>query len=355
MWQKGLVMTQGGDEVRRRLLVRLMGAIGDDQPAGSLERLAAFGEQLIRRGPVDAATLDAFETVTATCAREYTQVPPQRLAPLLRSHVDRTAARLDLPMTPSLRARLGAVVAETAALTGWTLHVAGRRGEAHALFTLTREVARDAGHDVLHALALGSMSSLYTAINRGSLGGSRVALRLLEQAVIVAPAHTPGPALAWLHGRLAEERAVLGDADGFARALADSERHNAATAGTGDLVVFGPDSVLSFWAPGGTGPAHVKGFGLGVLGRPGGVGALDRLVARTPDPVGRTTLLGDLATAHLHAGDPDAALVTAIEAAGVARAGGLHGRLDRVRGLRSRFPHGLAGLDALDERLAPTG
>jgi len=347
-------MTDGADEVRRRLLLRLLGRIGDDRADGSLERLAAFGEQLIRHGPVDAGTLEAFETVTATCAREFSRVAPLRLAALLRSHVDRTAARLDLPMTPALRARLGAVVAETAALTGWTLHLAGRRGEAHALFTLAREVARDAGHDVLHALALGSMSSLYTAINRGALGGSRVALRLLEQAVALAPPSTPGPALAWLHGRLAEEHAVLGDHDGCAREIAASRRHNAAGAGA-ELVVFGPASVLSFWAPGGDGPEHAEAFGLGVLARPGGVQALGRLAAGTTEAAGRTTLLVDLATAHLHAGDADAAAAAAVVAADLARERALHGRLDRVRGLRARFPHGVAGLTDLDERLAPTG
>ena len=340
-------------DLEARVLGRLRSVLAGPAaaPDDTVDRLAELGERIARPGPPDARLLAAYRETTALYARDFRIVPPHRLLPLLRAHVDRAAAHLDLPLRPSLRAELGAVVAETAALTGWTLHVGGRRGEAHAHFALARAAARDADQPALHALALGSMASLYSTIVRGTAERSRIALRLLEQAISLVPDGMPAMGEAWLHGRLAEEHAALGDAEGFASELerARALLRDPRSPGAG---VFGPEGVLAFWAPSAPGPDLSEGFGMGVLGDPRGIERLLPLLAITPQPVTRATILGDLATAYLRRGEPEQALGTTIVLVETAIAGHVPGRLDRARGLRTQLPPDTHGLADLDDRLA---
>jgi len=337
-------------ELHRRMLLKVLALRdGADGPPADLERV------LDPAVAVDPALVAAFADVTRGLAREYRRAGPARLLGVLRAHVDRAASHLDLPAPPGVRARLGSVVAEAACLTGWVLHVTGRRGEAHAYFVLGRDAARDAGDTVVQALATGAAASLFTTLTRGTPGGSRVAARLLSQAVALVPDDAPAVGRAWLHGRLAEELAALDDAAGHGAAV---EVSRAAFAAAGDdrderwAGVFSADGILAFWTPGGPGPDLVEAFGHGLLGDRRGVELLEPAVAREPRAAGRATLLGDLATSRLRLGDLEGAAVAATDLVDQARAGRVLGRVERARGLRRRLPDGLPAVRELDERLA---
>jgi hypothetical protein len=345
-----------GEGLQRKVMLRLLTLMGESgsTPEAATDLLADLGARLQRRGPVDGALLDVFSEATDAYAREFGAVPPAHLLELLRTHVNRTAGALDLPMTPQLRSRLAHVVSEAACLAGWTLHACGRRGEAHAYFTLARDVARDSGHHLLQALALGSMASLFSTIVRGTPSRSRVAQRLLEQATALVPPDVVAPGVAWLHGRLAEEHAALGERTAFVSTL---ERARtlfglARQAGESAPRVLSPHGVLSFWGKDGPGPDLVEGFGLGVLGDARGVDVLVPQLAVSHHPVDRTIILGDLATAHLRQGDCEQAVSMTIALVDESVDGEVLGRLDRARGLRAQFLSGTPGLAELDERLA---
>lgn len=339
-------------ELHRRMLLKVLALRdGVDGPPADLDRV------LDSAAPVEPALVSAFGDVTRVLAREYRRAGPGRLVALLRAHVDRAASHLDLPARPGVRARLGSVVGEAACLAGWVLHVTGRRGEAHAYFVLGRDAARDAGDTTVQALATGAAASLFTTLTRGLPGGSRVAERLLSQAVALVTDDAPGVARAWLYGRLAEELAALGDADGHAAAVERSRDAFAAAAAEPArdprwAGVFTGEGILGFWVPGGPGPDLVEAFGYGLLGDRRGVELLEPAVAREHRSAGRATLLGDLATSRLRLGDLDEAARTAAELVDEAVAGRVLGRVERARGLRRRLPDGLPGVRELDERLA---
>lgn len=344
------------DDVHRRIMLKLLSFLGGAAaaPGTALARLRELEETVNHEGPVDGLRIDAFRTVTNAYAQEFITVPPQQLIDVLRAHVNRTVSCMELPTLPSLRARLGTVVAETAALTGWVLHVAGQRGEAHAYFTLARDVAREVGDATAEAVALASMSSLYSTKNRGSEGGSQAALRLLQQAAELVPHGAPTPAKAWINARVAEESAALGDTGAFAVSLehALTIRANERRDDPLGSLVFMEQGLMNFWGQQGEGPSLSEGFGLSVLGDRRGVDRLTPLLHRVDNLPSRAVLLGDLVTAHVNNGDHDQAVRRAAQMVEVTVASGVLGRLERVRGLRRRMPDGVPGLADLDELLA---
>jgi len=340
--------------LERRVLLELFSVIARAAalPAGSLDHLAELAVTVQRRGPVDAALLDAVEELTASYAAQFECAEPEQLLDLVRAHVNHLGARMDRPMSPAMRARLGGLAAEAAALAGWLAYLAGRRGEARSYLAFARDAARDADDAVLHALALGSMAALFSAVSSGAPAGSLVALRLLQQAVALLPAHASSTARAWLAGRLAAEHALLGDRQAFGRWLGRSGAALAeAQPGTGRVGVFDGRGVLSFWGAGGIGWDHAAGFGGAVLGDRRALDRLAEAAAVVAAPVGRSNVLADLATAHLLLGEIDAAADAAVRALQVAAPLGYGARAQRIVGLRERMPSGAAGVPALDEHL----
>lgn len=347
-----------GGQVERRVVRELFRVIGQSAavPRDSLDHLADLAVVVERRGPVDPSLLDAIEELTAGYAERFESAPPEQLLDLVRAHVNHIGARMDRPMSPSLQARLGSLAAEAAALAGWLAYLAGRRGEARSYFSFARDAARDADDPTLHALALGSMAALFSAVSSGTSAGSLVAARLLQQAVALVPADAPPTARAWLAGRLAAEHALLGDRQAFGRCLGRSGAALAEAAPeTGRVRVFDARGVLSFWGHGGIGEEHAAGFGGAVLGDRRAVDRLAGAVAAVPSAVGRSNVLADLATAHLLLGDVDAAAQAAVRALRVAAPLGYGARAQRVAGLRDRMPSAGSAVVALDEQLALTG
>lgn len=94
----------------------------------------------------------------------------------------------------------------------------------------------------------------------------------------------------------------------------------------------------------------VEGFGLGVLGVPHAIDALDATQANTS--VNRTIMLHYSAQTLLVAGEVEEAAARTREGVGLVAHGGVSGRLTRFRGLREQMPDDAPGVRELDAALA---
>jgi len=346
--------THGGrqevTEMDRRLLLRLFGVVGAAAaiPAPMLTRMRELADVLADPDRVDASSLDALDELTATYARQYGIVPPDDLARLVTAHVDQAAARLDLPMSPADRARLGSITSEAASLAGWLHFAAGRRGEGLTLLGFARDNARDADNPTLHALALASLARVQSNVARGRLGRSMIAQRLVAQALALMPADAAPVQRAWVHQIDAVERAVGGDGPGFAGALSHASTIQA-QADRDDKGVYSSRGVLTF-TDDDAGLRAVEGFGQAVLGHRGAVDALDATQANTS--INRTIMLHYSAQALLIAGDVDEAARRTLQGVEQVASGGVTGRLTRFYGLREQMPDDVSAVADLDDRLA---
>lgn len=308
---------------------------------------------LDRPSAMDASLLSSLGAVTRMYAFSYPHVDAAELLPPVRAHLDVLAGWLSEPMTPRLRAGLGSLVAETAAMAGWAALTLDLRADAWSSFALGRDAARDAGDEVLHAQILGSLASLHSGISRGRPTGSRVAVRTLEEAAARARS-APALTRAWLSARLSEERAAIGDAAGARHDFSTAEdAYSASDAEDPAPGFFGADGFLSVW-----GEACLSGYrGIGhvLLGQ--GDQAVPVLVStldQTPDVRQQVVVLADLAAAWTLAGEQEEACRIATRALDLAASAGYPLGVERVRGVRHRLD-GLDDLPAvreLDERLA---
>lgn len=338
--------------VDRRELLRLwrvlLGAAAAPLPA--VYRLGITGHD---RGRMDESLLEALAAVTRSYSHSYPHVEAAEILPLAREHLDVLVRWLPEPMAPRLRARLGSITAETAAMAGWASLTLDLRADAWSYFTLGRDVARDAGDEVLQAQVLGSIASLQSGINRGSATGSRVAIRTLEEAAARA-VHAPALTRTWLAARLSEERAAVDDGAGFRRdfQVAEDTLGQAAREGT-TPGFFGAEGFLSVW-----GDACLTGYlGIGQVLLGHGEQAVPVLVstlARTVDERQQVVVLADLAAAWTLADEPEESCRVATRAIDLAERAHFPLGVERVRGVRHRL-HGLETLAAvreLDDRLA---
>lgn len=122
----------------------------------------------------------------------------------------------DGTMQPGERTRLATLAADTHLFAGWLALDSDLRGDARAYFRVARDLAREAGDRVLHALALdadGQMYALRTPEHRRGDPG-RAAWQI-GQAHAGLPADAPAAARAWLAVDEARHRAMVGDTYGF--------------------------------------------------------------------------------------------------------------------------------------------
>lgn len=308
---------------------------------------------LDRPSAMDESLLTSLGAVTRMYAFSYPHVDAAELLPPIRVHLDVLAGWLPEPMTPRLRAGLGSLVGETAAMAGWAALTLNLRADAWSSFTFGRDAARDAGDEILHAQILGSLASLTSGISRGRPTGSRVAVRTLEEAAARAR-RAPALTRAWLAARLSEERAAVGDAAGARSDFRTAEiAFSASDSEDRPSGFFGADGFLSVWGEaclsGYQGISHVL-LGQGDRAVPVLVSALDQ----TPEVRQQVVVLADLAAAWTLAGEPEEACRVATRALDLAGSAGYPLGVERVRGVRRR----LDGLDdlpvvrELDERLA---
>jgi hypothetical protein len=305
--------------------------------------------------PLDGRRIDTLWDITGALTLAFSGTAPDLLAPAVDDQVDRVTAAQQRTWTSSSRSRLGSLTAETASLAGWVAYLRGRQGRAQAYFGMARDAARDAADAARHAFALGSLAATSSVVFGRSSARTPVAVRLLEQALSIVPVEAAPGARAWLAGRLAEERAAVGDRYEFQRNVELSRRWIAKARPAAERpAVFSELGVLTLWGPGGLGPERSAALGQLAIGDHTAVDSFSDLAERSHGGVARSAVLLDLVKAHVARGDVGSACTTAITAYDVSSAGSLSGRIDGLLAVRTTFPSEWdrhPQVVALDERL----
>ncbi len=300
----------------------------------TLERLAAPAD----RG-VDSSLVSGHEHLADTIAMAHRMVRPDILVTPVTKHADELLTLLDRPLSPVDRVRLNAVTAAVCAHAGTLSFGLDDPVRARRYFSLARDVADDSDDDVLHAQALGVSSAVHSSLPRGGRGGNPPrAIAMLSEAVdcaVQADAHTRS----WLNRWLALELAAIGDEHGFnfhmgrfEDALAEPIYDGKGYFGRAHNGSFGVDEERLY---------ADMGLGLMLLGK---ADAADSLLARALTPkaarwgIFHSTILTDTAATRVLQDEPEAACDILSQALDTALAAGCPMGVQRVRGVRARFP-----------------
>ncbi|MGH8884455.1 MAG: hypothetical protein ACRDYX_04645, partial [Egibacteraceae bacterium] len=310
--------------------------------AEALERIAAAAANPAAR--VDARLVADHEDVADALAVLYRTKRPDALVDQVMLHADVLDRLLDRPMADSDRRRLEAVAVGQCAQAGLLAFMSTDYATARRYFALARSLAHDSGDATLRAQALAVASTLHSPIRTsGRRGDSRRAARLLRQAVHHDGAH------AWMHSWLANELAFAHDERGYFQAVEATERLSGRaghTDGRGffaGLVSAVPEVVS----------AEI-GVGLVLLGRAGEGVDLLRPALALPWPRVQVAMLGHNATARVLQDEPEQTCADLHRALDLTAAAGYTLGVERVLGVRDRFPDPWADLSCvrkLDQRL----
>ncbi|MGA5134409.1 helix-turn-helix domain-containing protein [Streptomyces olivoreticuli] len=273
------------DDVKRRTL--LGGAVvGAAAAAEPWERLA----HALRRGKkIDSTAVAALVDRAGSLHVREGNLTALELQGEVEGHLD--AITSALPRASEYERTLMIAAGETAALAGWVAWDLGDLERATAYYEVTMDCAEEAGHPPLRALALGYAS--YGA-DTPQKGGD-----LLLQAARHARGPGNAAAAAWVHGRLAEEAANVGDETNALHALDrarfayDFADHTSEQAWVRFMTPYRMDSLaLSVY---------------GQLGRQELAETADHAMGRLGSelPEAGVVVLGDLAGALLRGGDID--------------------------------------------------
>jgi transcriptional regulator with XRE-family HTH domain len=310
------------DDVRRREFLQSACGLLGATAFLDWDRLASLlgGQQL------DGPLLDDLLVVTRSYASQWGEVAPTTLLPL----VQRQGALLQTflaaaPANPALAQRLYAVSSETATVAGWLSLLVENFGDARRYYNLARDLAREAEDGPRLAFALGASSSLFSRISSGS--DPPRALALLEEADTIAGEQAPVHMRSWLSARLAEERAIQGDAVGSERHLHRAAAALASTSAKGEGIFVCCD------------PAWLAGFAGNcalLLGRPAVASSIleETLGADLALTSQRSAVLTDLGVAYAQQGEVERAcelMGEAVAVASTARLAELLGRAHRAR------------------------
>jgi hypothetical protein len=203
----------GGDDVRRRDMLRLTGIVvaADSLIPAPWERLAA---SLRNPAMLDDSTLNELERRTNDFFLREETTPARALIRDLAAHGDMIGRLSAGSSDPRTQRRLLSVQGETEALTGWLLFDMGKNGAALKRYDSARRAAQGAGDGPLLACVLGYMS--YMAETQDDPEEARSLLIEAQHHAIAA--HSAGTR-SWLAAREAEISATLGDTSSTDRAL----------------------------------------------------------------------------------------------------------------------------------------
>lgn len=329
-----------------KALVRLAAGLAAAAfPLGAVDRITHHGDR-----PVDSKLLTAHEDLADELVGLH-HARPDLLVGLVAHHADMLLELLDRDSPQPQRRRLEATAVGACAQTGMLAFEAGYRATARRYFALGRQVADDSGDDTLTAQALGIASVLHSPLPSGGLRGDRGrSVELLQRAAT----HARGAdhdTRAWVHRWLAPELAAAGDERGFFESIEAAERLATRVGHQDGRGFFTRDFATTSQAL-----SDSIGLGLVLLRRAEAVEVLTEALD-VPDPRWRIKILVDIGSARMIHDDPEGtchALIGALD--GVAAAGNVTA-IERVRGVRARFPANWAPLPCvqdLDERLRLT-
>ncbi|MER6475262.1 helix-turn-helix transcriptional regulator [Streptomyces filamentosus] len=194
------------EDMKRRML--LEGAVAG-VTAAAAEPWGRLATALRRGTRVDEISANALIERAADLHVQELDLSARLLQHKVESHLDAITAAL--PHAGEHERALTIAAGETAALAGWVAWDLGEHTRANSYYKVTAECAASAGHPPLRALAL-------TYASYGDRPSQRK-LGLLRQAAQDVRGRGNATATAWVHGRYAEEAALLGDSSEALKAL----------------------------------------------------------------------------------------------------------------------------------------
>ncbi|GHF33406.1 hypothetical protein GCM10010218_13130 [Streptomyces mashuensis] len=310
---------EGQEDVKRRTLLggAVVGAVAAAEP---WDRLA---HALSRGRKIDSAAVAALVDRAGALHVREGNLTALELQGEVEGHLD--AITSALPRAGEHERTLTIAAGETAALAGWVAWDLGDLERANAYYEVTMECAKEAGHPPLRALALAYAS--YGA-DTPQKGGD-----LLLKAARYARGPGNAAAAAWIHGRLAEEAANIGDETNALRAL-DRARF---------AYDFADHTTEQAWVRFMT-PYRMDSLALSVYGQLGrqelaetADHAMGRLGRELPEA--GVVVLGDLAGALLRGGDIDQGVYVSRRFAAAAEARPTTMGKVRAQAIASQLPH----------------
>jgi hypothetical protein len=199
------------EEVDRRQVNSLLGkgaAAGATACVLPVSTLTAAAQILDGRPRLGTADLATVTRVANDIASSYEATPTAEVVRAARAHAYTLLDRLDhASMSDTTRARLTAIVADTASLVGYGHLHAGRLAQADAWFTKALKLARQAGDRRLEALVLGAFGQVLLYGPEPDHAAAAAAF----QAAAELQRFLPPAGRTWVFGMLSQERAALHD------------------------------------------------------------------------------------------------------------------------------------------------
>lgn len=338
----------GGDANRKHALEIISGAglAAAFAPLDAVERIAA---DIRRRGRVSAKLLDSHETVADALAELHHTERPDVLGDQVARQADVLLGLLDRPMGDTSRRRLESITVSSHAQAGLLAFNIGDRTTARRYFALARSVADDADDETLRAQALGFASVLHSSRPTGRRGNDIPrAVKLISQAADHAR-HADAGTRAWISRWLATDLAAVDDERGFFEAVETAQRlleQPSHQDGRGFVALqygVGLEQVMGN-----------IGVGLVLLGR--AEEAIDALRASLVPgwPRQAVMALTEMSAARAIQYEPEKACKGLCDALDLALNTGYLMGVERIHGVRGRFPKqwaALACVRKLDEQL----
>ncbi len=316
-------------------------------PSAALERIAAHMASADYRA--DSKLITAHEDLTDALARLDQIERPDVLLSLVAQETGVVLRLLGRDLREGQRRRLEVAAVGSCAQAGFLTFRLGDRTNAGRLFARARSVAESTGDGTLCAQALGAASILYSSLPSGR-GDTPRAVTLMQTAAAHARS-ADAPTRAWVGWWLAMELAAAGDEQGFHKTIEVAGRMSERGSHTDSRGFF----ARFFATPEPEEIAGNIGAGLVLLGHPAdGIELLETsLIPAWPRwTVARLT---DVATARVLQGEPEQACQELARAIDLAIDTGYPMGVERIRGVRARFPEPWKSMDCvsvLDERLS---
>ncbi len=310
-------------------VIVLGGGVAAFAPLDALERIRESAHHT-----VDSKLIAAHEDLADTLASLHFTARPDVLLGLVAKQADMATRLLDQSPSTAMRRRVERVAVGLCTQAGSLTFLSGDRVVARRCFALARTVADDSGDDTLRAEALTFGSTLYSPIPSGGCSGdTRLSVAMLQEATNRLGTEMPDfRALA--HRWLGQELAAAGHERGFSEAMEIAERlADKPGHGDGRGIAARYAAVLNS-----DGAARDEGVGYVLLGRAEqAVEALSEVQAEG-NPRRKATVLIELAAARVLQDEPEQACEELSQALNLAIASGYAMGVERVRGVRSRFP-----------------
>ena len=298
-------------------------------PSEALERVVTHGDR-----PIDAGLIAAHEDVAGTLAQAYVTGDNRSILPLMTSHADSVLRLLDRSCGVSHRSRLEALAVAESARAGARIFHGGDRLAARKYLATAADVAGASGSATLSAQALGKLSILHSSAYDRHGAGSRRALDLLDQAAVFA-AKADRFTRGWVAAWRAEEAIAARDVRPCRQSLETADR--ALEGVPVDKDAFGPVGPLTYGVPGQL--QALRGLASALNGEfDAAQQQLAEAMRSTETTHQQVILLTQRASIRIHADNPEGACEALSAALGLALGESYTMGVERIRGVRARFP-----------------